>query len=122
MADIQNFALRAHCVCTACALRAWHSLSVGVRTCAWGPKGYLVVEQTALALHCTELPGVTGHVTTLCPVDNNVCRAVHIGFMGCSTHSIMLRSSAGDKPVDKQNPDSDGRFRELSRGPPGEQA
>ena len=26
MADIQNFALRAHCVRTACALRAWHSL------------------------------------------------------------------------------------------------
>ena len=26
--DIQNFALRAHCVGTACALRAWHSLSL----------------------------------------------------------------------------------------------
>ena len=26
LADIQNFALRAHCVRTACALRAWHSL------------------------------------------------------------------------------------------------
>ena len=25
LADIQNFALRAHCVRTACALRAWHS-------------------------------------------------------------------------------------------------
>ena len=32
LADIQNFALRAHCVRTACALRAWHSLSA---RCNW---------------------------------------------------------------------------------------
>ena len=31
LADIQNFALRAHCVRTACALRAWHSPMTSAR-------------------------------------------------------------------------------------------
>ena len=33
LADIQNFALSAHCVCTACALRAWHSLCLPLGLC-----------------------------------------------------------------------------------------
>ena len=55
--DIQNFALRAHCVGTACALRAWHSLNMGSTVLL----GQLVAPPSRVTKHTTPTLQATAH-------------------------------------------------------------